>query len=129
MVKAAPFDYVLGYSDAEQDRLIRQATLLAPITERLFRDAGIGRCCRVLDIGSGIGDVAMIAGRLVGASGAVVGIERDARYIARARERVATIGFTSVTFIQADANAMSIEGPFDAVVGRFVLSHNPDPVA
>src|SRR5690349_14899920 len=105
MVNATPAGYVLGYSGAEQDRLIRQAALLAPITERLFREAGIGSGCRVLDIGSGMGDVAMIAARLVGASGEVLGIERNAGFAGRARERVAAVGFTNVTFIQADANA------------------------
>src|ERR1051326_4326669 len=101
MVNAMPSVYVLGYSDAEQDRLIRQATLLAPITERLFREAGIGRGCRVLDIGSGLGDVAMIAARLVGESGEVLGIDRNAGFVARARERVAAVGFRNVTFVQA----------------------------
>lgn len=129
MANAMAAGYVLGYSDTEQDRLIRQATLLAPITERLFRDAGIGAGCHVLDIGSGMGDVAMIAARLVGASGEVLGIERNASFVARARERVATIGFRNVTFIEADANALAIEGSFDAVVGRLVLNHNPDLVA
>jgi len=124
-----PSGYVLGYSDAEQDRLIRQATLLAPITERFFREAGIGAGCRVLDIGSGIGDVAMIAARLVGTSGEVLGVEHSAGFVARARERIAAAGFGNVTFIQADANALAINRSFDAVVGRFILSHNPDPVA
>jgi SAM-dependent methyltransferase len=121
--------YVLGYSDVEQDRLIRQAMFLAPMTERLFRDAGIGAGQRVLDVGSGIGDVAMIAARLVGPSGEVVGVERNAGSVARARERIAAVGFRHVTFIQADANALAIDGPFDAVVGRLVLNHCPDPVA
>jgi protein-L-isoaspartate O-methyltransferase len=129
MANATASDYALGYSDAEQDRLIRQATLLAPITERLFREAGIRSGSRVLDIGSGMGDVAMIAARLVGTSGEIVGIERNAGFIARARKRVATIGFRNVIFIQADANALAIDGTFDAVVGRLVLNHNPDPVA
>ena len=129
MANGMPPRYVLGYSDTEQDRLIRQATLLAPITERLFREAGIGRGYHVLDVGSGLGDVAMIAARLVGASGEVHGIERNASFVSRARERVATIGFRNVTFVQADANALAIEGPFDAIVGRLVLNHNPDPVA
>ena len=31
--------YALGYTDAEQERLIQQATLIAPHTERLFREA------------------------------------------------------------------------------------------
>src|SRR6266404_4235403 len=47
--------YALGSTDAEQARLIRQAALLAPFTERFFRGAGIGPGQRVLDIGSGVG--------------------------------------------------------------------------
>jgi hypothetical protein len=53
---AAP--YVLGSTDAEHERLIRQAARLDPFTERLFRDAGIGSGQRILDVGSGVGDVA-----------------------------------------------------------------------
>jgi hypothetical protein len=34
--------YVLGSTEAEHQRLIRRAAILAPFTERLFRDAGIG---------------------------------------------------------------------------------------
>ncbi len=62
-------DYVLGYTDSEQERLIRQAAIIAPITERLFREAGIGPGQRVLDLGSGMGDVAMLVARLVGSLG------------------------------------------------------------
>jgi len=50
-------------------------------------EAGIGPGQRVLDLGSGVGDVAMLAARLVGPSGEVVGIERDASSIARANAR------------------------------------------
>ena len=50
-------DYALGNTDAEHERLIWQAARVAPITERLFREAGIGPGQRVLDIGSGVGDV------------------------------------------------------------------------
>jgi ubiquinone/menaquinone biosynthesis C-methylase UbiE len=67
--------YALGSTDAEHERLIRQAARLAPLTERLFREAGIGPGQRVLDLGSGVGDVAMLVARLVGPSGEVVGIE------------------------------------------------------
>jgi len=126
---SANSNYILGWSNTEQDRLIRQATLLAPMTERLFNEAGIAAGQRVLDIGSGVGDVSMLAARLVGASGEVVGIERNADYIARARERVAAVGFRNVTFIQADLNDIDAAEPFDAAVGRLILTFFPDPVS
>jgi ubiquinone/menaquinone biosynthesis C-methylase UbiE len=52
--------YALGNTDAEHERLIRQAAILAPLTERFFRQAGIGLGQLVLDLGSGVGDVAML---------------------------------------------------------------------
>jgi ubiquinone/menaquinone biosynthesis C-methylase UbiE len=122
-------DYALGYTDAEHDRLIRQAARIAPTTERLLREAGICPGQRVLDLGSGVGDVAMLAARLVGPSGEVVGIERDASSIARANARKAEAGLRNVTFIQTDVNQITSDQPFDAAVGRFILMFLPDPVS
>jgi SAM-dependent methyltransferase len=121
--------YLLGYAATEHDRLLRQAALLAPITERFFLEAGIGPAQRVLDIGSGMGDVAEIAARLVGATGKVVGVEQDALSVARARERVHAAGLAHVTFIEADAHGLEPDEMFDAVVGRFVLNHSRDAPA
>ena len=122
-------DYALGYTDAEQQRLIRQAALIAPYTERLFREAGIGVGHRVLDLGSGMGDVAMLVAGLVGPSGEVVGIERDAASIERAQARVAAAGLRNVSFLNTDVNKIAIDRPFDAAVGRFILMFLPDPVS
>jgi SAM-dependent methyltransferase len=102
---------------------------LAPTTERLFREAGVGLGQRVLDVGSGMGDVAMIAARVVGPRGRVVGIDRHPGSVARATKRIAAAGFRNITFIEADANDLTIDGSFDAVVGRSILIHCPDPVA
>jgi ubiquinone/menaquinone biosynthesis C-methylase UbiE len=121
--------YALGNTRPEQERLIRQAARLGPLTERLFRDAGIGPGQRVLDLGSGVGDVAMLAARLVGSSGEVVGVERDANSITRARARVVEAGFNNVRFTQCDVDQFVDDQPFDAVVGRFILEFVPDPVA
>jgi ubiquinone/menaquinone biosynthesis C-methylase UbiE len=122
-------DYALGSTDAEHERLIRQAARLAPLTERLFREAGIGPGQRVLDLGSGVGDVAMLAARLVGHSGEVVGIERDPRSLDRARARVAEAGLRNVSFIQSDVSQITASEPFDAAVGRFILMWLPDPAS
>lgn len=112
--------YVLGSTNAEHERLIRQAAILDPFTERFFRDAGIGPAQRVLDIGSGLGDVTMLAARLVGPSGAVMGVDRDASIIAKAKTRVAEAGLHNVTFVQSDIGEVESSEPFDAVVGRFI---------
>src|SRR5215475_8997601 len=101
--------YALGYTDAEHERLIRQAALLTPLTERFFREAGIGTGQRVLDLGSGVGDVAILASRLVGPSGEVVGVERDTRSIAKARARVREEALKNVTFTHSDVCELSGE--------------------
>ena len=122
-------DYALGSTDSEHERLIRQAARLAPCTERFLREAGIGPGQRVLDLGSGVGDVAMLVARLVGHSGEVVGIERDRRSLDRARARVAEAGLHNVSFIQSDVSQITASKPFDAAVGRFILMWLPDPAS
>jgi 2-polyprenyl-3-methyl-5-hydroxy-6-metoxy-1,4-benzoquinol methylase len=121
--------YALGSTDPEHERLIRQAALLAPFTERFFREAGIGPGQRVLDLGSGVGDVAMLVARIVGQSGDVVGVERDTRAITKASARVLEVGLQNVTFIQADVSQVPSNNSFDAVVGRFILMFLPNPSA
>jgi ubiquinone/menaquinone biosynthesis C-methylase UbiE len=122
-------DYALGYTDAEQERLIRQAARIAPITERLFAEAGIRLGQRVLDLGSGMGDVAILLARLVGPSGEVVGIERDGASIARANARVETAGLRNVSFVNTDVNNIAADESFDAAVGRLILMFLPDPLS
>lgn len=122
-------DYLLGSTDAEHERLIRQAARLAPVTEAFFREAGITVGQRVLDVGSGVGDVTMLLAGLVGSSGAVLGVERDAKSIARSRARVAEAGLRNVTFLEGDVAQCALDGAFDAIVGRYVLQFLPDPVA
>jgi ubiquinone/menaquinone biosynthesis C-methylase UbiE len=122
-------DYVLGHTDREQRRLIGQARLLAPLTERFLRDAGIVAGMRVLDIGCGMGDVTMLAAELVGPSGSLVSIDLDQASIDTARRRAAAVGIENATFRRADVATVTDAAPFDAVVGRLVLEFVPDPVA
>jgi SAM-dependent methyltransferase len=120
-------EYALGSDDAEHARLIRQAAWLAVPTERLFRAAGICSGQRVLDLGSGVGDVSLIAERIVGSGGEVVGAERDPRAVARATTRVRELGLRNVRFTQVDIAALPIDQPFDAAVGRYILMWLRDP--
>lgn len=122
-------DYALGNLDAEHERLQRQGARLSADTERLFREAGIGTGQRILELGSGTGEVSMVLSRLVGPTGEVVAIERDTQTIARARDRVSAAGATSIRFIESDISRFDEAGPFDAVVGRFILCWTPNPAS
>jgi SAM-dependent methyltransferase len=81
---------------------------------------------RVLDVGSGAGDVALLAREFVGETGAVIGYDRDAAQVAYAQERAEKSGFTNVRFVEADTDAFQSDAPFDAAVGRFTLMYHPD---
>ena len=83
-----PQDYILGNGAQEQERLKFQASILERWTEQFFRSAGIERGMNVLDLGCGMGDVSLLAARLVGPAGNVTGIDRDLAIIEKARERV-----------------------------------------
>jgi ubiquinone/menaquinone biosynthesis C-methylase UbiE len=122
-------EYALGSDDAEHERLIRQAGWLVAPTEDLLRRAGVSAGQRVLDLGSGVGDVSLIAAQLVGSKGEVVGAERDPRAVAKATARVAALGLQQVRFAQIDVAALPLEQPFDAVVGRYILTFLRDPAA
>ncbi len=121
--------YMLGASSEEHARLIRQGNMLNPMTEMLLRASGIGPGMRVLDLGSGVGDVALLVARLVGPTGRVVGVEQDPAMIAFARQRIAREGLAGVvTFVQGDASVWEPEADsFDALVGRLILMYLPDP--
>jgi SAM-dependent methyltransferase len=119
--------YLLGHSSPEIQRLIRQAAFIEPATERLLRSAGIAPGMRVLDLGSGPGDVALLAAALVGASGQVVGIDSSAEVLAVARKRAETHGYAHVFFTEASVEEFSAPARFDVVIGRYVLMHQDDP--
>jgi ubiquinone/menaquinone biosynthesis C-methylase UbiE len=112
-------DYVFTDREGEQQRLERQAGLFDPLTEGVFRAAGLGPGMRLLDLGSGAGDVAMLAARLVGPDGKVVGVERDHDAVVAAAARVDRAGLPNVRFVEGDVQTLDdIEGGLDAVVGR-----------
>lgn len=120
--------YVLGHKPEELDRLSAQARLIDPFTRGFFHDAGIGPGMRVLDVGSGAGHVAFLAAALVGAGGQVIGVDRSTEALAAATEGAAARALGNVSFRAGDPAEMSFEQPFDAVVGRYVLQFQDDPV-
>jgi ubiquinone/menaquinone biosynthesis C-methylase UbiE len=125
-----PFDnYAFARTLKEYDRLARQARLLEPITLRLFADAGIGSRMRVLEIGSGAGDVCMTLAGIVGPRGSVVGVDVDEGAVAHSRRRASDAGLSNLEFVRSYFFAYNPPEKFDAIVGRLVLMYQPDPAA
>src|SRR5215475_13357529 len=122
-------DYAFGRGRAEYQRLIEQAELFRPLTERMLRAAGIGAGMHVLDIGCGVGDVSFLVSEFVGPRGSVTGIDLDGAVLRLADERRAARGMTNVVFREADARSVDAERLFDAAVGRLVLMYMSDPTA
>jgi SAM-dependent methyltransferase len=121
--------YVLGDSAGELRRLESQAAVMNPVTRRFMVEAEVGLGMRVLDVGSGAGDVAMLAADLVGPDGEVVGFDQSAAAIGVARERAAARSLTTVRFLADSIDTLNVDGLFDAAIGRYVLQFQPDPAA
>jgi ubiquinone/menaquinone biosynthesis C-methylase UbiE len=120
--------YPLDRSDSETRRLIMQAELFDKFIRRLLEDAGLARGMRVLDVGSGGGDVAFAAADIVGPTGAVVGVDVDPSVLSKARARAEKAGRDNVAFVEGDCRSSAVDGDFDAVVGRLVLMYVGDVV-
>jgi ubiquinone/menaquinone biosynthesis C-methylase UbiE len=121
-------NYSLGSDEREQQRLASQADLLEPITERFLRAAGLEPGMRVLDVGCGVGDVAMLAARILEGEGQVLAVDRDPAMVQTARLRVKQSGLP-VEVVQRDLTGLALDQPpFDAAIGRLILMHVSDPV-
>ena len=119
--------YTMGRSEAETKRLIENARLYDEMTRRFLLRSGIAKGMRVLDVGSGAGDVALTLAEFVGSDGSVVGVDVNAKILETARDRASAAGFTNVQFIAGDVRSLELSDTFDAVVGRLVLMYIADP--
>ncbi|MBI3790947.1 MAG: methyltransferase domain-containing protein [Gemmatimonadetes bacterium] len=129
MSESASERYVMGYDDRERRRLQLQAAIINPTTDQLLRRAGLRAGMRVLDIGSGVGDVALVAARIVGPTGHVTACDLDERALAVLTERATAEGITHVQTVAGDVNALAQPRTFDAATGRHILIHLADPLA
>jgi ubiquinone/menaquinone biosynthesis C-methylase UbiE len=128
MNTANKLDYVLGHSKNEIQRLISQAAIFRPVTERLLRAVKIGPGMRILDLGCGAGDVSMVAAEFVGPTGLVVGIDRNQEVLTLAAERARAAGLPQIRFARASVESFSSQETFDLVIGRYIVIHQSDPI-
>jgi trans-aconitate methyltransferase len=118
---------VCGHAPREFERLALQARIYEAVTRRLLVRAGVDAGHHVVDLGCGGGDVSLIAAAVVGASGSVIGVDRSPEAVAAARARAAHL--PQVRFVVGELDQWQPEAAVDAVIGRFVLMHQRDPVA
>jgi arsenite methyltransferase len=81
----------------------------------------------VLDIGSGAGMDALLAARLVGPAGKVIGLDMTPEMIAKARQNAARAGVTNVEFRLGDAEQMPVpDVSVDWIISNCVINLAPD---
>jgi SAM-dependent methyltransferase len=122
----SPGSYILGHSGHELGRLSAQSRLLNPITRRFLLEAGILAGMRVLDVGTGVGDVAFLAEEIVGEAGEVIGVDREQAALDVARGKADSTTRRNISFCAGDPSKMVFEQPFDAIIGRYVLLFQHD---
>lgn len=95
--------------------------------ERLLSLVALRSGESVLDIGCGTGSLAILAGRQVGPSGMVVGIDASPEMIVHARRKAGRAG-SKVEFREASAQTLPFPAAqFDVVLSTLMLHHLPKP--
>ncbi len=119
--------YLLERSAREAERLRRQVEELAGEARWLLDQLQIRPGARALELGCGPYGVLDLLAERVGASGTVVGLDRNESFVASAREHAAAL-HASVEVMQGDARATNLpRESFDVVFCRLLLVNVPRP--
>jgi SAM-dependent methyltransferase len=120
--------YLLGYRHAEQERLERQALELSHESSRLFDRIGIQPGSRVVEIGCGPRGCLDLLSERVGTGGKVIGVERSAEQVERARKFALDSHLTNIEVLCLDARETGLpQASFDLATARLVLVNVPGP--
>ncbi len=122
-----PLASLLGYSDALLEGIPEEAIASMAGTGNPFALRPLAAGDRVVDCGSGSGVDSMIAARLVGPDGRVIGVDMTTAMLDTARGAAATAGIGNVEFREGYLEALPIEdGWADVVISNGVLNLVPD---
>ena len=95
-----------------------------------FSVGRLGAGERVVDIGCGAGIDSLIAARMVGPSGEVIGVDMTPAMLDRARTSAARGGFSNVRFEEGLAESLPVPDEWaDVVISNGVLNLFPDKLA
>jgi SAM-dependent methyltransferase len=122
MARDKSADYPLGGTQTERVRLLAQAKAYEPEANRLVDRIGVRPGWRAIDIGCGPIGILNLLSERVGATGSVIGVEREFRFVEMARAEVAKRGLNNVDIVHADALETGLEkSSFDLVHERLVM--------
>ena len=120
--------YILGHSEAEEERLRRQVQELEGEARWLLDRLDVRPGSRAIDVGCGPRGILDLLSESVGPRGSVVGLEKDARSLSFARKFVADRRLANVEVMEGDAKATGLpRESFDVVHARLVLVNVPEP--
>jgi SAM-dependent methyltransferase len=126
-------EYVLGTGDDELARLAQQNRLWSDTVVTAWLRAGVVPGMRALDVGCGPGFAAFDLAQLVGAGGAVLGVDESANFVAHANAQAEVRGLPWLRARRGDVqqldDALAGEAPFDFAYARWVLCFVRDPHA
>jgi ubiquinone/menaquinone biosynthesis C-methylase UbiE len=92
-----------------------------------FRLAPIRPGEHVLDVGSGAGMDSLIAGKMVGPDGHVIGVDMTPAMIEKARAAAAAGGFHQIEFREGHAESLPVPDTWaDVVISNGVVNLSPD---
>jgi SAM-dependent methyltransferase len=96
---------------------------------QVLTEAGITTGMHVLDLGCGPGDVSMLAAEMVGETGRVLGVDANEEVLQIAQARAQAAGLKHLSFRAEDVLQLTPGQEYDALIGRFILMHLPEPAA
>ena len=118
---------IVGYKDEWLKGVSELAIASFAGTGNPFEMGELAAGERVVDVGSGGGIDSLIAARMVGPTGEVVGIDMTPAMIDRARAAVAESGVDNVTFREAYMEELPVpDGWADVVISNGVLNLTPN---
>ncbi len=122
-----PLTRILEYSNEWLSGIPETSIEAFAGTGNPFRLGEIAAGEKIVDIGAGAGIDSMIAAKLVGDDGEVVGVDMTPAMLERARRAAREAGKDNVRFVQGHAEELPVEDEWaDVVISNGVLNLVPD---